>query len=32
VNFVVKFKDTDNVEVTKPLSITVQTCFLIFCS
>jgi len=30
-NFVIKFKDADGVEVTKPLSITIQSCFLIFC-
>ena len=30
-NFVVKFKDADTAEATKPLSITVQTCFLGLC-
>lgn len=30
-NFTVKFKDADNLEVTKPLSIQVQTCILFIC-
>ncbi len=31
-DFVVKFKDANNLEATKPLSIRIQSCFLIFCS
>ena len=30
--FTVKFKDADGLEVTKALSIQIQSCFLIFCS
>ena len=31
-NFTVKFKDAEGLEVTKALSIQIQSCFLIFCS
>jgi hypothetical protein len=31
-NFTVRFTDSAGVAVTKPLSIQIQTCFLIFCS